>query len=238
MWTGPATMRTFDMMPHIRWWRTFTEYGNGITGDMGIHMLDTTRWMLGLGWPKHITSTGGIFVQKEGKSDISDTQTATFAYDDLNVVWEHRTWGQAPDPKYQWAMTLYGDKGTLKASTMSYDFIPDKGEPIHKDCLFEREQYPEDVHEPRIELNAAPATRAHMKNFLAAIESRGKPIADIQEGHISTASCILANISMNLGGRKLVYDAEKRQVVNDPEATALLKRQFRGPWQHPADSLT
>jgi predicted dehydrogenase len=205
---------------------------------MGIHMLDTTRWMLGLGWPKYVTSTGGIFVQKEGKSDISDTQTATFAYDDLNVVWEHRTWGQAPDPKYQWSMTLYGDKGTLKASTMSYDFTPDKGQPIHKDCLYEKEQFPEDVTEPRIELNAAPATRAHMKNFLAAIESRGKPIADIQEGHISTASCILANISMNLGGRKLVYDAEKRQVVNDPEATALLKRQFRGPWQHPADSLT
>jgi hypothetical protein len=134
-------------------------------------------------------------------------------------------------------MTLYGDKGTLKASTMSYDFIPDKGEPIHKDCLFEREQYPEDVHEPRIELNAAPATRAHMKNFLAAIESRGKPIADIQEGHISTASCILANMSMQLG-RGLVYDQATKQVVGDPEATALLKRQFRGPWTHPADGLS
>jgi predicted dehydrogenase len=238
MWTGPAPMRTFDMMPHIRWWRTFTQYGNGIVGDMAVHMLDTTRWMLGLGWPKRITSTGGIFVQKEGKSNISDTQTATFAYDDLNVVWEHRTWGQSPDPKYPWSMTLYGDKGTLKASTMSYDFLPEKGEPIHKDCVFEREQYPEDVHEPRIELNAAPATRAHMKNFLTAIESRGKPIADIQEGHISTASCILANMSMQLGGRELVYDQATKQVIGDTEATALLKRQFRAPWTHPADGLS
>jgi predicted dehydrogenase len=238
MWTGPAPMRTFDMMPHIRWWRTFTQYGNGIVGDMGVHMLDTTRWMLGLGWPKRITSTGGIFVQKEGKSNISDTQTATFAYDGLNVVWEHRTWGASPDPKYPWSMTLYGDKGTLKASTMSYDFLPEKGEPIHKDCLLEREQYPEDVHEPRIELNAAPATRAHMKNFLAAIESRGKPIADIEEGHISTASCILANMSMQLGGRELVYDSATKQVIGDTEATALLKRQFRGPWTHPADGLS
>ena len=210
----------------------------GIVGDMGVHMLDTTRWMLGLGWPKRITSTGGIFVQKEGKSNISDTQTATFAYDGLNVVWEHRTWGASPDPKYPWSMTLYGDKGTLKASTMSYDFLPEKGEPIHKDCLLEREQYPEDVHEPRIELNAAPATRAHMKNFLAAIESRGKPIADIEEGHISTASCILANMSMQLGGRELVYDSATKQVIGDTEATALLKRQFRGPWTHPADGLS
>ena len=34
-----------------------------------------------------------------------------------------------------------------------------------------------------------------MKDFLAAIASRGKPVADIEQGHISTASCILANLS-------------------------------------------
>jgi predicted dehydrogenase len=73
MWTGPAPMRPYDEIPHVRWWRTFMEYGNGIVGDMCVHMLDTTRWMLGLGWPKRISSSGGIFVQKDGKSNISDT---------------------------------------------------------------------------------------------------------------------------------------------------------------------
>ncbi|MBD0285527.1 MAG: Gfo/Idh/MocA family oxidoreductase, partial [Flavisolibacter sp.] len=34
MWTGPAPMRPFDGLPHIRWWRAFMEYGNGIIGDM------------------------------------------------------------------------------------------------------------------------------------------------------------------------------------------------------------
>lgn len=52
MWTGPAPLRPFDGLPHVRWWRTFMEYGNGIMGDMCIHMLDTVRWMLNLGWPK------------------------------------------------------------------------------------------------------------------------------------------------------------------------------------------
>jgi predicted dehydrogenase len=195
-------------------------------------MLDTTRWMMGLGWPKRIFSAGGIYAQKEGKSNISDTQTATFQYDDLTVVWQHRTWGDPPDPKYPWAMNLYGDKGTLKASTMSYDFIPNKGEPIHQDCLYEREQYPEDVTEKNIELNAAPATRRHMLDFLAAIEKRSRPIADIEQAHISTASCILANISMQLG-RPLVYDAANRQVKSDPEATRLLRRPYQSNWQHP-----
>ncbi|MEC5144706.1 Gfo/Idh/MocA family oxidoreductase [Chitinophaga sp. 212800010-3] len=233
MWTGPAPMRPYDGIPHIRWWRTFMEYGNGIMGDMCIHMFDTVRWMLQLGWPKRISSTGGIYVQKEGKSNIADTQTAVFEYDELNCVWQHRTWGAPADPKYPWAFKLYGEKGTLVASTMSYDFIPEgNGTPIHKDVVYEREKYPEDLTEPAIELNAAPATRLHMINFLGAIKNGGKPVADIEEGHISTASCILANISMQLG-RPLIYDPVKKIIPGDPAATALLKRPYRGPWEHP-----
>lgn len=236
MWTGPALLRPYDGLPHRRWWRTFMEYGNGIVGDMCVHMLDTARWMLGLGWPKRVSSAGGILVHKNGKSNISDTQTATFEYDGLNVAWTHRTWGNPPDPKYPWALFIYGDKGTLKASTMSYDFYPaGKNEPsIHKDVVYEREQYPEDLKEKDIELNAAPATRGHMKDFLNAIATRGRPVADIEEGHISTASCILANIAMKVG-RTLVWDAAKGQVAGDAEANRLLKRAYRTPWVHPAD---
>jgi predicted dehydrogenase len=233
MWTGPAPMRPYDGLPHIRWWRTFNEYGNGIMGDMCVHMFDTVRWMLKLGWPKRITSTGGIYVQKEGKSNIPDTQSATFEYDELNCVWQHRSWGTPNNPDYPWSFTLYGEKGTLWGSTMQYDFIPQgKGEKIHKDVVYEKEKYPEDLTEDRIELNAAPATRLHMLDFLAAIENNSRPVADIEEGHISTASCILANLSMKLG-RSVVYDPKKREIVGDSEATRLLSRPYRGSWVHP-----
>ncbi|MGA2501785.1 MAG: Gfo/Idh/MocA family oxidoreductase [Tepidisphaeraceae bacterium] len=237
-WTGPAPLRPYDGLPHVRWWRTFMEYGNGICGDMCVHMYDTARWILNLGWPKKVTSVGGILVQKEGKSNIADTQVATFEHPEFNVVWQHRTWGTAPDPDYPWAIFIHGEKGTLKASTMRADFIPDgNGEKIHKDVVYEKEQFPEDVTEKDIELNAAPATRLHMKDFLAAIEKRGKPVADIQEGHTSTASCILANVSMALGGRPLVYDPAKRLVVGDAEATRLLRRPWRAGYKHPGDAL-
>jgi len=237
MWCGPAPKRPYDGLPHLRWWRTFMEYGNGITGDMCVHMLDTARWMLNLGWPKVISSSGGIRVQTEGKSNISDTQVATFEYPEFDVVWQHRTWGNPVDPEYPWALFIYGENGTLKASTMQADFIPHgDGKPIHFDCVFEREEYPEDLDEPNIELNAAPATRAHMKDFLAAIESRGRPIADIEEGHISTASCILSNLSMQLN-RPLVYDPKTHVVVEDGQATKLLKRSYREPWKHPAEPV-
>jgi hypothetical protein len=78
-----------------------------------------------------------------------------------------------------------------------------------------------------------------MKDFLAAIESGGskKPVADVEEGHISTASCILANLSMQLQGRPLTYDPAKREVAGDAEATRLLRKPYREMWKHPADSL-
>ncbi|MFN7628603.1 MAG: Gfo/Idh/MocA family protein, partial [Pirellula sp.] len=146
MWTGPAPMRPYNKLVHPRSWRAFTEYGNGILGDMCIHMLDTVRWMLDLGWPTEINSNGGIYVDKNSKANISDTQTATFQFPELNVVWTHRTWGDAPDPAYPWGATLYGERGTLKMSVMSYDFIPRGGDakPIHKDVTYELDQYPED----------------------------------------------------------------------------------------------
>lgn len=233
MWTGPAPLRPYDGLPHKRWWRTFMEYGNGIMGDMCVHMFDTVRWMLDLGWPERITSTGGIYVQKEGKSNIADTQTAVFEYADLNCVWQHRSWGTPADPEYPWSFKLFGEKGTLSGSTMQADFVPHgEGEPIHFDVLYEKEQYPEDVTEKDIELNAAPATRLHMMDFLAAIDKGTLPVADVEQGHISTASCILANMAMEVD-RPLVYDSSKLIIANDPEATALLQRPYRAPWEHP-----
>jgi predicted dehydrogenase len=236
MWTGPAPLRPYDGLPHVRWWRAFMEYGNGIVGDMCVHMLDAVRWLLNLGWPKRIISTGGIYVDKTGKSNISDTQTAVFEFDELNCVWQHRSWGTPADPEYPWSFKLYGEKGTLCGSTMKYDFFPEAEgqQPIHKDVVYEKEKYPEDLKEKDIELNAAPATRLHMLNFLDAIDKKIKPVADIEQGHISTASCIMANISMKLGGRPLHYDPVKHEIIGDPEASKLLQRTYRQPWVHPS----
>jgi predicted dehydrogenase len=60
MWTGPAPMRPYNALVHPRRWRAFMEYGNGIMGDMCIHMLDMVRWMLDLGMPARISSSAGF----------------------------------------------------------------------------------------------------------------------------------------------------------------------------------
>jgi len=236
MWTGPAPMRPYNRLVHPRGWRAFMEYSNGIVGDMGVHMFDMVRWMMGLGWPKRVSSEGGILVDKRSKANISDTQAATFDYDGVKVVWQHRTWGAAPDPdpNYGWSSTFYGDKGTLKVSVFSYDFVPEGGKgAVHRDVTYELEQYPVDKTEEALERHVAPAIRYHMKDFLAAIDARSKPVADIEEGYISTASCILANMSMKLG-RTLAWDPQTGSIAGDDAANRLLARSYRAPWVHPA----
>ena len=60
-------------------------------------------------------------------------------------------------------------------------------------------------------------------------------MADIEEGYISSAACILANVAMKLR-RTLEWDAEKGVIVGDDEANALLRRPYRAPWEHPEPS--
>ena len=71
-----------------------------------------------------------------------------------------------------------------------------------------------------------------MKNFLDAGDNHSRPVADIEQGHISTACCILANMSMELG-RSLRWDPAKHEVIGDKQANRLLARPYREPWEHP-----
>ena len=237
MWTGPAPMRPYCELTHPRRWRAFMEYGNGIIGDMCIHMLDLVRWTLDLGWPTEVYSSGGIYMDKASKANIPDTQTAVFEFPELDVTWDMRSWGRPVDPEYPWAYFIYGEKGTLKASTWKWEFIPNdpKEKTILRDAPTEPDKFAIDKVdnvESRLGWNEFPVLRAHMKNFLDSIDSRSKPVGDIEQGYISSAACILANISMDLG-RSLKWDPAKHEVVGDKEATAKLARPYRKPWVHP-----
>ena len=239
MWTGPAPMRPFHPVVADRGWRQFMEYGNGTVGDMGVHMFDMTRWLLGLGWPKRISSTGGRYVYKKGIQNISDTQTVIFDYETMQVVWNHRHWGGVPDPRHPWGGCFHGTKGLLKASVFGWDFIPKgKSEPSRSgEVVYELDAYPEDETEPNLEKHCAPGVRNQMRDLVIHLGDRGPTVCPMEEGAISTISCILGNIAMTLG-RVLEWDAEAGCVKNDDEANRLLVRDYRAPWIHPAVSFT
>ena len=233
MYVGPAAWRDYNPGIHPKNWRNCREFSNGQTGDLCVHLFDVVRYYLDLGWPKTISATGGMLMRgPHSHMNIHDTQTAMFDFGDVKVVWNQRNWGENPEPNYPWGATLYGDKGTLKLSVWSYDFIPKgNGSKVHGDYLDERDKYPEDEQHKETEIFAAPATRQHMQNFLSARREGKRPIADIEQGYISTACCIMANVSMDLG-RSLKWDATKG-VVDDDEANRRLARQYRSNWIHP-----
>lgn len=231
-WCGPAPKGKFYRQFH-RGWRQFMEYGNGIIGDMGVHMFDLTRWLMDLGWPKQITSNGGRFAFPEATTTIPDTQVARFDYDGKTVEWHYHTWTEVPDGRFYWGTEILGTKAQFRANSSCADFKPRGGEWVKVNSGTEFDRYPTDQTEPGLEKNIAGANRAHMWNFLARIVDRGRPASDIEEGYISTASCILANISLQMGGAALEWDPENICVKNNPEANKLLARPYRAPWKHP-----
>ncbi|HVU25255.1 MAG TPA: Gfo/Idh/MocA family oxidoreductase [Opitutus sp.] len=238
-WTGPAPLRPFNAALESRGWRNFMEYGNGQIGDLGVHQVDLVRWMLGLGWPQAISSTGGIYVDKTSSANISDTQRSVFHYPGFDLSWEHRTWGASPIPARhwsdQWGARIIGQHGTLAFTMLEYVFTPAGGGPREGFHMLSKSGDLENIDFSRDGAAYAETERLHILDFMQAREARTRPVADIEEGHISTASCILANLAQELG-RPLRYDPATRSIPGDAEATARLARPYRAPWPHPAAS--
>jgi predicted dehydrogenase len=236
MWTGPAPLLPFRGAIESRAWRSFIEYGNGQIGDLGIHMFDVARFMLGLGWPRAISAVGGIYVDKNSPANTSDTQRAEFDYPGVKVSWESRTWGLPPTPPRHWTdlwgVRVLGEKGTLNLTALGYEFKP-KGEGTAEGAhLLAADGDHTKLDPSRLPTAMSSMQHAHVLDFLQAREKRTRPVADIEEGHISTACCILANIAQELG-RTVAYDPKTRTVAGDAEATRRLARAYRKPWSHP-----
>src|SRR5436305_14741986 len=77
MWTGPAPMRPYNKLVHPRSWRAFMEYGNGIVGDMCIHMLDMVGWLRGVGGPQRVSSSGVTLPARTREANMTDSPGAT-----------------------------------------------------------------------------------------------------------------------------------------------------------------
>jgi len=236
MFAGPAPKLPYKSIMEDRGWRSFMEFGNGIIGNVGVHMLDKVRLLLELGWPESISSTGGIYVHKKSFSNVSDTQHSVFHYPDLDVSWEHRMGGRSPIPPRhwsdQWGARFLGEHGTLNITMYEYVFEPANQGPREGRNLMSTSGDLENIDFRRGGQVYEETENLHVLDFMAARETRSRPIADIEEGHISSSMCQLANLAQELG-RTLVYDPKSRTISGDPEATRRLARPYRAPWQHP-----
>jgi hypothetical protein len=67
-------------------------------------------------------------------------------------------------------------------------------------------------------------------DFLYCVKTRGTPFQDVEFGHRTATVCHLGNICYLLK-RKLRWDPVKEDFVGDAEASRLVDRPRRGPWQ-------
>ena len=70
----------------------------------------------------------------------------------------------------------------------------------------------------------------HAEEFIKNVRNHSRPFADVEQGHHSSNPGHLMNIAWRVG-RKIRWDGENEQVLNDPEANAMVAKKYRAPWK-------
>jgi len=232
-WLGPAPVAPYNKLAVYRW-RFLKEYGNGEIGDQGVHQLDIMRWGLGLNvHPNRVQSMGGNLVHKDDE-DTPSNQVFACQYEgrDLLFQFETREWYtnseagmgvEYPfvDHRNVVGVIFFGMDGYLIIPDYSsyYVFLGPNRKPGPSSSV---------PGNPMMDLD-------HVANWIAAVRSRkpGDLYAEIEEGHLSSTLCHLANVAYRTG-RTLTFDPKAERFPGDEAANALLTRPYRAPYVVPS----
>jgi hypothetical protein len=72
----------------------------------------------------------------------------------------------------------------------------------------------------------------HVQNFVDCVKTRKRPACDIEFGHNSAFVAHLGNIAYRTGSQ-LEWDSSKNGFINNASASALIKPEYRSPWEFP-----
>ena len=222
---GPAPLRPFNARRFGPTFRQFWDYSGGMITDFGTHRFDTVHQIMGVDAPLTVSASGGRFSMKDS-GEMPDTLQATYEYPGFILSYEtsdlnaHGLGGRTPGMKYYNARgaedrphgeAYYGTNGALFADRIGFEI------------------YPERDRVKRRQTNVADATSLHARAFVECVRARKTPPATIEMGHRATLIGHLGNIAFKTG-RKLKWDAAREEFVGDPEASKLLGREARKPW--------
>ena len=229
LWLGPAPEASYNLLA-VQRWRFLKEYGNGEIGDQGVHQLDIIRWGLGLeGHPTKVQSMGGNLVHKDDEDTPSNLIfTCEYGNRKLLVQFETREWYTNSEAGMGIEYPFVDHQnvvGVIFYGTEGYMIIPDYSS-------YHVFLGPDRKRGPTASVPGAPMMDAdHFRNWIVAIRSRRREdlLAEIEEGHRSSALAHLANIAYRTE-RTLTFDGKAEQFINDPEANRLLTRPYRAPY--------
>jgi predicted dehydrogenase len=204
LFQGPASMTPL-MRENLHYdWHWCWPTGTGEIGNLGGHVLDDCRWIIGLsGSPRRVISLGGRFGYDDD-GETPNTQIAFYDYEEIPVIYEVRGLPLKKGDNYtdhyrgvRFGIIVQCENGYFaggRGGGWTYD---NDGNKI--------DQFPGD------------GGGTHHINFIEAMRS-GKPEdlrADINEGHLSAALCHMANISYRLGKRQSIEEIRSTVAENE-----------------------
>jgi len=226
LWVGPAEFVPFQKNRfhyHWHWWYNF---GTGDIGNDGVHELDYGRWGLGVkGLPDHVVAQGGKYFFDDDQ-EFPDTVTCAFEWSGdgkvgskRQLILEMRIWSTNLPFGEENGVEFYGTQGRMVLAKDRKLEIYGQHDRLRDD----------------VKLDELPKMApSHQADFLEAIRTGRKPTADVIEAHHSVALVHLANIAVRVG-RALKVDPQREAILDDEEATRLLRRKYRegGHWAIP-----
>ncbi len=255
LWLGPAPARPFNENRFHYQWHWNWDYGNGDIGNQGIHEMDVARWGLGkVAPPRKCISVGGRFGYRDDGT-TPNTQIALFDYGDSLLIFEVRG---LPTPHYRGARignVFHCEKGLLvTASNYARAFDPEggplasfDGEGDHFRNFIDavksrrREDLAAEVLEGHLSTSLVHLANASYRRGEPAPLSKDDPFGSHAEGnesfnrmrdHLRENGVPLEGTLVNVG-RLLEFDEKNESIAGDPEANALLKREYRKPFVVP-----
>ncbi len=219
LFQGPAPLHPYNRLLAAHWseklggcWTNWRDY-SGAGTDMMAHSLDMVQYALGADdsgpvefWP----------VERDGMSARIDFRYA-------NGIEVHSKYEAYKEPQRGPLLggIFVGERCKIeinrnKFTTNPPDFVANPPDPK----LAEKWE------------GDGWVAQGHIENWFDCIKSRAKPTADVEIGHRTVTVGHLINIAREIG-RKLYWDPVKEQVIDDPEANALLDRPRRKGWELP-----
>lgn len=231
-WLGPAPSVAYRALPELRQgygggvplysnghysFRNWHEYSGGKLTDWGAHHVDIACWAIGANQtgPSKVTPVNfKLPVEyKDGHPTVSDRYNAATNFEIHAAM---------PDDVLM-VITSEGDNGILFEGTEGRFFVNRgkiTGKPVEE---LKDKPLPEGAIEA---IYGGKVSENHTENFTAAMKSRKQPISDVWTHNRMLEICHLSNIAMRFG-RALTWDPEKRQIVGDDQANAMLSRPSR-----------
>ncbi len=242
LWLGPAPKRPYNPNRAIYHFRWIWDYAGGQMTNLGQHSLDIVQWFTGATAPRSVYSTGGRHFLKDNM-ETPDNQDVLIDYGDFTGICQYREATSGRAGLGMGGVMFYGTQGTMSVSRSGYEVFPDrKVNPLNSMATIlggHPVGGPQPTPEPQDQFwtekekddtgDGARDYVRHARDFIECIRSRKQPIADIASAHHVATTCHLANLSLRTG-RKITWDAKKEQIVGDREASAMLVRPYRSPW--------